>query len=604
MPSATPHLPSVVVTAQPRARSRTVRSSCVAALVALVAVLSGCGGGSANDAVAPAAESVAVDGAAGPVSRISLATPEAVDGSNRIALRWSAHGKALRYSVLLRRSDREDYTVVADGLSGGSTIIARDAAWQFDFPTARVKVRGCNPGNRCTDSNEQPLLGALMDGIVALRSEQPDRTFNVNNPDGTINVRFDFFSLAVALNANGSRLAATAQERIYVFDRASDGTWARMHLAGPRGSGGVLLSADGNTMVVGAPGEPGTYGGINPPPGPDDGDVFTSPLWGAMYVFVRNAQGQWQRQAHIRQDARRPFESFAVDFGLSADGNTLAVSTAGGGGGRAYLFVREGASWRQDSIVSTPPSDNFEQLVGSLALSRDGRVMALGGSGEQDTSGFTVYRFVDVYTRPAGGAWARQARLNSKKRVFLDIDDFFGSDLALDQDGATVAVGAPDDDSDASDSVGDPANRNALASGAVYVFKRNGTTWQQQAFIKAREAAAGDHFGNRIQLDQQGTLLMGSALGLAANVPDVNRNNEADRPRPSDTFSGGAAYFFDLRDGAWRERATVLPPTVGSITAAFFTTALSADGSTYALGADALQRVGDIVTQRARVYVY
>jgi hypothetical protein len=27
-------------------------------------------------------------------------------------------------------------------------------------------------------------------------------------------------------------------------------------------------------------------------------------------------------------------------------------------------------------------------------------------------------------------------------------------------------------------------------------------------------------------------------------------------------------------------------------------------GVTYALGADALQRVGDIVTQRARVYVY
>ena len=59
------------------------------------------------------------------------------------------------------------------------------------------------------------------------------------------------------------------------------------------------------------------------------------------------------------------------------------------------------------------------------ALSRDGRTLALSGAGEKDTSGFTVYRFVDIYTRPAGGAWAREARLLSKKRVLLDIDDFF-----------------------------------------------------------------------------------------------------------------------------------------------------------------------------------
>ena len=101
---------------------------------------------------------------------------------------------------------------------------------------------------------------------------------------------------------------------------------------------------------------------------------------------------------------------------------------------------------------------------------------------------------------------------------------------------------------------------------------------------------------------------MGAALGLAANAPGVNRNHEANRlgatPHGNDG-NGGAAYFLAERaDGTWFERATVLPPTIGRTTAAFFAIALSGDGSTYALGADAAERVGDIVTQRARVHVY
>ena len=584
------------------------RRAASAALASLGLALAGCGGSDNATPAAVATQEDAVDAAAGQGQRIALATPEAVEGTNRIALRWSAHGQAQRYSVLLKRSANEDYGVLAEDLAGGSAVIVRGPAWQFDFPTARVKVRGCNRGGRCIDSNEQPLLGALMDGIVALRSGQPDPTWNVNDPNGTVNVAWDFFSLAVALDASGNRLAATARERIFVFDRGGNGAWQRTAVTSRTSGGeGVVVSADGNTMVVNDPDELGTYGGINPPPGPDDGDIFTSPFVGALYVYVRNAQGQWQQQAHIRQDARQGFESFGGAFALSADGNTLATTT--GGNGRAYVFVRDGAgAWRQHSVVSMPPATNFESFQGAVALSGDGRTLALNGAGAEDPSFFSIYRFVDVYTRPAGGAWSRQGRLDSRKRALLDIDDFYGSSIAVDQDGTKIAVAAPEDDSDDSDAVGDPANRGAPASGAVYVFKRSGTAWTQQAFLKARQAARNDRFGSRVELSRTGKLLMGSALGLAANVPGVNRNHEADRVGavpPGNDGWGGAAYFFEQRsDGTWTERATVLPPTLGRSAAAFFTIGLSGDGATYALGADALERVGDIVTQRARVYVY
>src|SRR5262249_5711281 len=156
--------------------------------------------------------------------------------------------------------------------------------------------------------------------------------------------------------------------------------------------------------------------------------------------------------------------------------------------------------------------------------------------------------------------------------------DTFGSSLALDFDGTTVAVAAPEDHSDDTDTIGDPRNRNAVASGAVYVFKRAAeNAWQQQAFLKARQAASNDHFGQSIALSENGRVLLGAAFGLAANASGVNRNNEADRIAvpPGDDLSGGAAYLFASReDGTWHEVATAIPPTIGQTDRSFFSSVL------------------------------
>ncbi|MEM9116163.1 MAG: FG-GAP repeat protein, partial [Myxococcota bacterium] len=64
-----------------------------------------------------------------------------------------------------------------------------------------------------------------------------------------------------------------------------------------------------------------------------------------------------------------------------------------------------------------------------------------------------------------------------------DLGDFFGWSVAL--DGDTLAVGAFQEFSAATGVNGDQANNDALNSGAVYVFTRSGTTWRQEAYLKA-----------------------------------------------------------------------------------------------------------------------
>lgn len=63
--------------------------------------------------------------------------------------------------------------------------------------------------------------------------------------------------------------------------------------------------------------------------------------------------------------------------------------------------------------------------------------------------------------------------------------DSFGWSIALSGDGSTLVVGAPFESSATTGIDGDQAGNSVLAAGAAYVFTRTGTTWSQQAYLKA-----------------------------------------------------------------------------------------------------------------------
>jgi len=57
------------------------------------------------------------------------------------------------------------------------------------------------------------------------------------------------------------------------------------------------------------------------------------------------------------------------------------------------------------------------------------------------------------------------------------------------------------------------AGNGATGSGAVYVFTRSGTTWNQQAYVKASNTEAGDQFGVSLALSADGNTLAVGAIG-------------------------------------------------------------------------------------------
>ena len=176
--------------------------------------------------------------------------------------------------------------------------------------------------------------------------------------------------------------------------------------------------------------------------------------------------------------------------------------------------------------------------------------------------------------------------------------DQFGWDLALSGDGATLAVGTPEDNSASSgifapsDAGYDGALRNSNAgnSGAVTVYRRSGSTWRVEAFIKAPVVDRNDLFGHSLALSADGATLAVSApqedsASTGTFAPNEPGYQDALDNSDDAENSGAVTVYRRSSTGQWRVEAFVKAPNTGADDRFGHSLALSADGATLAVSA-------------------
>jgi trimeric autotransporter adhesin len=152
-------------------------------------------------------------------------------------------------------------------------------------------------------------------------------------------------------------------------------------------------------------------------------------------------------------------------------------------------------------------------------------------------------------------------------------NDQFGVSVAL--SGDTLAVGAWAEDSVAKGVDGDQTNNGAVNSGAVYVFRRTGTAWKQEAYLKASNTGAGDQFGWSVALSGDTLAVSASFEDSAAAGVDGNQNDNSSN-------GSGAAYVFHRMGTSWQQEAYVKASNTGAGDEFGWSVALS--GDTLAVG--------------------
>jgi hypothetical protein len=228
----------------------------------------------------------------------------------------------------------------------------------------------------------------------------------------------------------------------------------------------------------------------------------------------------------------------------------------------------------------------------AVAISRDGRTLAVGApfessaasgiDGDQNDNSAYAAGAVYVFTHD-GEQWVQQAYVKASN---TGGSDHFGSSVALSADGNTLAVAAHYESSGATGVGGDQADDSIPQAGAVYVFTRRGTTWTQQAYLKASNSGRPDRGDQLSEGDQFGFALALSADGDTVAVGAISEDSAArsiggDQQDDSQN-NAGAVYVFHRTGGTWAQQAYVKPSNAEAGDLFGYGVALSADGNVLA----------------------
>ena len=152
-----------------------------------------------------------------------------------------------------------------------------------------------------------------------------------------------------------------------------------------------------------------------------------------------------------------------------------------------------------------------------------------------------------------------------------------------------MAIGAPFESGGTAGINGNQNDNSMYASGAVYVFTRQGGSWTQLAYVKASNPGQSDHFGSSVKLSRDGNTMAVAAHFESSGATGIN-GDQQDNTIPQ----AGAAYIFTRTGGSWTQQAYLKASNtgwagegdgVGDGDQFGFSMALSGDGQTVAVGA-------------------
>lgn len=371
-------------------------------------------------------------------------------------------------------------------------------------------------------------------------------------------------TLSSSINTAGTSGAA------YIFNRTGT-VWVQTAYLKPsnieaRDWFGSAVAIDGTIAVVGAFGEDSNQSFISQGTVASGDNSLSSS--GAAYVFVQTGT-LWAQSAYIKPSNPDMDDSFGNAFPgvISISGSTFVVGSpqedslqatishgtlASGNGladsGAAYVFGRSGTMWVQQAYIKASNRGGTDAFGISTAI--EGDTLVVGAYFEDSNQTFISHGTVasgDNTAVNAGAAyvflrtgtlWSQQAYLKAPNAGGADA---FGYKVGISGDIAVVSAIAEDSNqSTITNGTTASGDDSFSGAGAAYVFKRTGTTWQPEAYLKPANVAANFQYGYLLGID-------GTTVVVAANGEDSNQRFVTNGTAVSMNTTGtnsGAVYIY------------------------------------------------------------
>ncbi len=198
----------------------------------------------------------------------------------------------------------------------------------------------------------------------------------------------DLFGVSVDLSGDTALVGAqtadphgTDSGAAYVFVRSGSLWPQQAKLTAPDGAAGdrfgISVRLSGNTALVGSFGD-------------DIGSVTDA---GSAYVFVQSGTS-WTQQAKLTANDGTASDGFGRSVVVSGDTAVVGAEADNGNKGSAYVFVRSGSSWIQQTKLQAADGVANAHFGRSLALESNTVMIGAPGDNDLGTSSGSVY----VYT--------------------------------------------------------------------------------------------------------------------------------------------------------------------------------------------------------------
>jgi hypothetical protein len=323
----------------------------------------------------------------------------------------------------------------------------------------------------------------------------------------------DRFGMAVSISGDYAIIGAQFNDdkgescgSVYIFK--NDGaSWSQQQkLIASDGTAfdlfGYVVSISGDYAIGGAP-----Y---------DDDNGTDS---GSAYIIKRDGTN-WSEQAKLVASDGADEDHFGISVSISGDKTIVGASDDNDNGmliGSAYIFNRDGTSWSQQQKLTAADIDVDGHFGISVSISGDYAIVGAYGDDDNGTKSGSAYIF-----KRNGTSWSEQAKLIASDG---SAEDNFGISVSISGDYAIVGAFLDDD--------------NGRDSGSAYIFKRDGTSWSEQAKLVASDGAADDYFGRSVSIS-------GDYAIVGAYADDDNGS------------WSGSAYIFKRDGTSWSEQAKLV----------------------------------------------
>jgi len=239
---------------------------------------------------------------------------------------------------------------------------------------------------------------------------------------------------------------------------------------------GVCVSGDGSTIVVGSPND-------------DDG----ASAQGSAYIFEK-VGATWTQVQKIIQSDTLSNGWFGSRVRISDDGTTLVVGAylhdgVGANVGAAYIFDKGGGGTWSQTLKLYPPNTTTQFYAQGLDISGDGNVIAVGAP-RDDTTSSNMGR-VFMYVK-SGGAWSNTPTQTFQYNTAVTEDKYFGWSVGLSQNGNTLIVGAPYEDTEQTN------------SGAIHIYERTNGVWTPVKREYTGVDPSGEGLGTSVAISDDG----------------------------------------------------------------------------------------------------